>query len=107
MLPLPREHWRGPAVDLQPLPAVVYRPAGYARADWVARITIEKLDGMAVGGGNDAHLGGDLAVIAEQARVGQVGTKVASVAAGGATLVAADLRRRPACPAMLVLNRPV
>ena len=46
---------------------------------------IGRLNGMAVGGGNESHLACDLSVIAEHAYVGQVGTKVGSVAAGGAT----------------------
>src|SRR5574341_2012861 len=46
---------------------------------------IARLNGMAVGGGNESHLACDLSVIAEHAYVGQVGTGVGSVAAGGAT----------------------
>src|SRR5512135_3082450 len=46
---------------------------------------IARLNGMAVGGGNESHLACDLSIIAEHAYVGQVGTGVGSVAAGGAT----------------------
>lgn len=46
---------------------------------------IARLNGMAVGGGNESQLACDLAVAAEHAWVGQVGTRVGSVAAGGAT----------------------
>ncbi|MBI5290656.1 MAG: enoyl-CoA hydratase/isomerase family protein [Chloroflexi bacterium] len=46
---------------------------------------IARLNGMAVGGGNESHLACDLSVMAEHAYVGQVGTSVGSVAAGGAT----------------------
>ena len=46
---------------------------------------IARVNGMAVGGGNESHLACDLSVIAEHAFVGQVGTGVGSVAAGGAT----------------------
>lgn len=46
---------------------------------------IARVNGMAVGGGNESHLACDLSIIAEHAYVGQVGTGVGSVAAGGAT----------------------
>lgn len=68
---------------------------------------IGRLNGMAVGGGNESHLACDLSVIAEHAYVGQVGTKVGSVAAGGATqwlpIFVGDRRARE----MLMLNRPI
>jgi enoyl-CoA hydratase/carnithine racemase len=68
---------------------------------------IARLNGMAVGGGNESHLACDLSVIAEHAYVGQVGTGVGSVAAGGATqwlpLFVGDRRARW----MLMLNRRV
>jgi len=46
---------------------------------------IARLNGMAAGGGNETQMACDLAVMAEHAWVGQVGTRVGSVAAGGAT----------------------
>ncbi len=46
---------------------------------------IARLNGMAVGGGNESQLACDLSVIAEHAYIKQVGTSVGSVAAGGAT----------------------
>jgi enoyl-CoA hydratase/carnithine racemase len=46
---------------------------------------IARLNGMAVGGGNESQMACDLAVMAEHAWIGQVGTRVGSVAAGGAT----------------------
>ena len=65
---------------------------------------IARLNGMAVGGGNESQLACDLAVMAEHAWVGQVGTRVGSVAAGGATqwlpLFVGDRRARE----MLLLN---
>lgn len=68
---------------------------------------IARVNGMAVGGGNESHLACDLSVIAEHAYVGQVGTRVGSVAAGGGTqwlpLFVGDRRARW----MLMLNRPV
>jgi enoyl-CoA hydratase/carnithine racemase len=65
---------------------------------------IARLNGMAVGGGNESQLACDLAVMAEHAWIGQVGTRVGSVAAGGATqwlpLMIGDRRARE----MLLLN---
>lgn len=65
---------------------------------------IARLNGMAVGGGNESQLACDLTVMAEHAYVGQVGTSVGSVACGGATqwlpLVVGDKRARE----MLFLN---
>jgi enoyl-CoA hydratase/carnithine racemase len=65
---------------------------------------IARLNGMAVGGGNESQLACDLAVMAEHAWLGQVGTRVGSVAAGGATqwlpLFVGDRRARE----MLMLN---
>src|SRR3990172_8010946 len=46
---------------------------------------IARINGLAAGGGNESQLACDLAIIAEHAWVGQVGTGVGSVAAGGAT----------------------
>ena len=68
---------------------------------------VARLNGIAVGGGNESHLACDLSVIAEHAYVGQVGTGVGSVAAGGATqwlpLFVGDRRARW----MLMLNRKI
>jgi enoyl-CoA hydratase/carnithine racemase len=62
---------------------------------------------MAVGGGNESQMACDLAVAAEHAWLGQVGTKVGSVAAGGATqwlpILIGDRRARE----MLLLNERV
>jgi enoyl-CoA hydratase/carnithine racemase len=59
---------------------------------------IARLNGMAVGGGNESQMACDLAVIAEHAWIGQVGTRVGSVAAGGATqwlpIILGDRRAR-------------
>ena len=49
------------------------------------KVTIARLNGIAVGGGNESQLACDLAVMADDTWVGQVGTSVGSVAAGGAT----------------------
>ena len=69
--------------------------------------TIARINGMAVGGGNESQLACDLSVMAEHAVLRQVGTHVGSVACGGATqwlpLNIGDKRARE----MLMLNRPV
>jgi enoyl-CoA hydratase/carnithine racemase len=68
---------------------------------------IARVNGMAVGGGNESHLACDLSIMAEHAYVGQVGTGVGSVAAGGATqwlpIFVGDRRARW----MLMLNRKI
>ena len=60
--------------------------------------TIARLNGMAVGGGNESQLACDLGVAAEHAYLKQVGVHVGSVACGGATqwlpLVVGDRRAR-------------
>lgn len=68
---------------------------------------VARLNGMAVGGGNESNLACDLSVMAEHAYLKQVGTSVGSVAAGGATqwlpIVVGDRRARY----MLMTNRVV
>ena len=68
---------------------------------------IARVNGMAVGGGNESLLACDLAVMAEHAYLGQVGTIVGSVACGGATqwlpIVVGDKRARE----MLFLNERI
>ena len=46
---------------------------------------IARLNGMAVGGGNESQLACDLAVMSEHSFIAQVGTSVGSVACGGST----------------------
>ena len=69
--------------------------------------TIARLNGIAVGGGNETQLACDLTVMAEHAYIKHVGTSVGSVACGGATqwlpLVVGDKRARE----ILYLNRPI
>lgn len=69
--------------------------------------TIARLNGIAVGGGNEAQLACDLTVMAEHAYLKHVGTHIGSVACGGATqwlpLLAGDKRARE----ILYLNRPI
>jgi enoyl-CoA hydratase/carnithine racemase len=68
---------------------------------------IARINGMAVGGGNESQLACDLSVIAQHAYLKQVGTHVGSVACGGATqwlpISVGDRRARE----MLFLNEPV
>jgi enoyl-CoA hydratase/carnithine racemase len=49
------------------------------------KVTIARLNGIAVGGGNESQLACDLAVMADDTYLAQVGSSVGSVAAGGAT----------------------
>jgi enoyl-CoA hydratase/carnithine racemase len=68
---------------------------------------IARLNGMAVGGGNETQLACDLTVMAQHASIRQVGTQVGSVACGGSTqwlpITIGDKRARQ----MLFLNEPV
>jgi enoyl-CoA hydratase/carnithine racemase len=68
---------------------------------------IARINGIAAGGGNESQTACDLAVIAEHAWLGQVGTGVGSVAAGGATqwlpIMIGDRRARY----MLMTNRRI
>lgn len=50
-----------------------------------AKPVIARLNGMAVGGGNESQLACDLAVMGEHTFIAQVGTNVGSVACGGST----------------------
>lgn len=69
--------------------------------------TIARLNGMAVGGGNEINMACDLAVAADHVKLRQVGARVGSVAAGGATqwlpIMIGDRRARE----MLYLCEPV
>ena len=68
---------------------------------------IARLNGIAVGGGNELHLACDLSIAAAHIYLGQVGVGVGSVAAGGATqwlpLAVGDRRAR----SMLMTNERV
>ena len=69
--------------------------------------TIARLNGMAVGGGNEINMACDLALAADHVTIRQVGVKVGSVAAGGATqwlpIIVGDRRARE----MLYLCEPI
>ena len=64
----------------------------------IGKPSIARLNGMVVGGGNEFNLACDLAIAAEHVVIRQVGTRVGSVAAGGATqflpIVVGDRRAR-------------
>jgi enoyl-CoA hydratase/carnithine racemase len=71
------------------------------------KVTIARLNGMAVGGGNESQMACDLAVMADDTFISQVGTSVGSVACGGATqwlsIYVGDRRARE----ILFLNRRI
>jgi len=71
------------------------------------KVTIARLNGMAVGGGNESQLACDLAVMADDTFISQVGTSVGSVACGGATqwlpIFVGDRRARE----ILLLNQRI
>lgn len=84
----PRDYWKYMSVFIDCLDALRN----------VGKPTIARVNGMAVGGGNELNLACDLAIAAEHARFRQVGVQVGSVAAGGATqwlpIVIGDRRAR-------------
>ena len=84
----PRDYWKYMGLFIDAIDAIRN----------VGKPTIARVNGMAVGGGNELNLACDLAVAAEGARFRQVGVQVGSVAAGGATqwlpIVLGDRRAR-------------
>lgn len=64
----------------------------------IGKPTIARVNGIVAGGGNEFHMSCDLSIAAEHATIMQVGTRVGSVAAGGATqflpLIVGDRRAR-------------
>ncbi|MFQ5890090.1 MAG: enoyl-CoA hydratase-related protein [Gemmatimonadota bacterium] len=90
----PRDYWKYMRLFRAYIESVVHS----------GKPVIARLNGMAVGGGNESQMACDLAVMAEHAWIGQVGTRVGSVAAGGATqwlpLLIGDRRARE----MLMFN---
>src|SRR5512140_3375937 len=93
----PRDYWKYMALFRAYIDAILS----------TGKPVIARINGIAVGGGNESVLACDLAVIAEHAYVGQVGVRVGSVACGGATkwlpITVGDKRARE----MLFTNRPV
>ncbi|MBI4467401.1 MAG: enoyl-CoA hydratase/isomerase family protein [Acidobacteria bacterium] len=71
----PRDYWKYMTCFQEALDAI--RNTG--------KPVIARINGMVVGGGNELNLACDLAVAADHAVFRQVGTRVGSVAAGGAT----------------------
>ena len=60
--------------------------AGYLESIFKnSKVVVARLNGMAVGGGNESQLACDLSVMADDAFIAQVGTNVGSVACGGST----------------------
>jgi enoyl-CoA hydratase/carnithine racemase len=64
----------------------------------IGKVTIARLNGMVVGGGNELNMACDLAIAADHVTIRQVGAARGSVAAGGATqwlpLIVGDRRAR-------------
>ena len=91
----PRDYWKYMALFRAYIDAILS----------TGKPVIARINGVAVGGGNETVLACDLAVIAEHAYVGQVGVRVGSVACGGATqwlpITVGDKRARE----MLFTNR--
>jgi len=73
----------------------------------IGKPTIARLNGIVAGGGNEFNLACDLAVAADDITIRQVGTRVGSVAAGGATqflpITIGDRRARE----MLLTSEPI
>ncbi|RMG43919.1 MAG: hypothetical protein D6718_10835 [Acidobacteria bacterium] len=71
----PRDYWKYMSLFSRYIESIVKS----------GKVTIARLNGMAVGGGNESQLACDLAVMADDTYIAQVGTSVGSVACGGAT----------------------
>lgn len=71
----PRDYWKwmGEFIECHDLLRNIGKPV------------IARLNGIVAGGGNEFNMSCDLAVMADHATIRQVGTRVGSVAAGGAT----------------------
>ena len=73
----------------------------------IGKPTIARINGIVAGGGNEWNMACDLAIAADHATIRQVGTRVGSVAAGGATqwlpIMVGDRRARE----ILFLNEPI
>lgn len=73
----------------------------------IGKPTVARLNGMAVGGGNELQMSCDLAIAADDVFIGHAGTSRGSVAAAGATqwlpLIVGDRRARE----MLLLNERI
>ncbi len=96
-VPTPRDYWKYMALFRAYIESILN----------TGKPVIARINGMAVGGGNESQLACDLTVMAQHAYLKQVGTHVGSVACGGATqwlpLVVGDKRARE----ILYLNEPI
>jgi enoyl-CoA hydratase/carnithine racemase len=96
-VPVPRDYWKYMALFRAYIESILN----------AGKPVVARINGMAVGGGNESQLACDLSVIAQHAYLKQVGTHVGSVACGGATqwlpITIGDRRARE----MLLLNEPV
>ena len=96
-VPTPRDYWKYMALFRAYIESILN----------TGKPVIARINGMAVGGGNESQLACDLSVMAQHAYLKQVGTHVGSVACGGATqwlpLVVGDKRARE----ILFLNEPI
>lgn len=93
----PRDYWKYMALFRAYIDAILS----------TGKPVIARINGVAVGGGNETVLACDLAVMADHAYLGQVGVRVGSVACGGATqwlpITVGDKRARE----MLFTNRQI
>ncbi|MBI4716943.1 MAG: enoyl-CoA hydratase/isomerase family protein [Planctomycetes bacterium] len=71
----PRDYWKYMCCFKQYLESIIN----------CGKPVVARINGMAVGGGNESQLACDLAIMGEHAFLGQVGTNVGSVACGGST----------------------
>jgi enoyl-CoA hydratase/carnithine racemase len=96
-VPVPRDYWKYMALFRAYIESIIN----------AGKPVIARLNGMAVGGGNESQLACDLTVMAQHAYLKQVGTHVGSVACGGSTqwlpIVVGDKRARQ----ILMLNEPI
>jgi enoyl-CoA hydratase/carnithine racemase len=96
-VPVPRDYWKYMALFRAYIESIIN----------AGKPVVARLNGMAVGGGNESQLACDLTVMAQHAYIKQVGTHVGSVACGGSTqwlpIVVGDKRARQ----ILMLNEPI
>ncbi len=93
----PRDYWKWMALFIE----------AHDRLRNIGKPTIARINGIVAGGGNEWNMACDLAIAADHATIRQVGTRVGSVAAGGATqwlpIMVGDRRARE----ILFLNEPI
>jgi enoyl-CoA hydratase/carnithine racemase len=88
LLDRPRDYWKWMGAFIE----------AHDRLRNIGKVTVARLNGMVVGGGNEFNLACDLAIAAEHVVIRQVGTARGSVPAAGATqwlpLIVGDRRAR-------------